>query len=120
MLIDTNLIIYAVQPDRGGLRRWITSSLPRCSVISRVEALGYHRLSDAGRQALEAVFAHLTVHQPTVITFEEAIRLRRLRKMSLGDALIAATALEHHETLATANVSDFQWIDNLKLVNPLE
>ena len=33
MLIDTNLIIYAVQPDRGGLRRWITSSLPCCSVI---------------------------------------------------------------------------------------
>jgi predicted nucleic acid-binding protein len=120
MLIDTNLIIYAVQPDRGGLRRWITSALPCCSVISRVEALGYHRLSEAGRQSLEAVFAHLMVYHPTVITFEEAIRLRRQRKMSLGDALIAATALEHRETLATANVADFQWIDNLTLVNPLE
>ncbi len=87
MLIDTNLIIYAVQPDRGGLRRWITSSL--------------------------------TIHQPSVITFEEAIRLRRQRRMSLGDALIAATALEHRQPLATANVADFQWIDNLTLVNPL-
>ena len=80
----------------------------------------HHRLTDAGRQALEAVFDHLTILQPTVITFEEAIRLRRQRKMSLGDALIAATALEHSEPLATANIADFQWIDNLTLVNPLE
>lgn len=120
MLIDTNLIIYAVQPEHQDLRRWIISSLPCCSVISRVEALGYHRLSEAGRIALEAVFSHLTTYYPSVRTFEEAIRLRRLRKISLGDALIAATALEHGGTLATANVSDFQWIESLSVVNPLE
>lgn len=38
----------------------------------------------------------------------------------LGDSLIAATALEHHLTLATANVDDFLWVDGLKVLNPLK
>jgi predicted nucleic acid-binding protein len=48
------------------------------------------------------------------------INLRQQRKMSLGDALIAATCLEHNEPLATANVDDFKWIAGLDVVNPLE
>jgi len=39
--------------------------------------------------------------------------------MSLGDALIAATALEHRLILATRNVKDFEWITGLKIVNPI-
>jgi len=39
--------------------------------------------------------------------------------MSLGDSLIAATALLNDLTLVTANISDFRWIDNIKLKNPL-
>jgi len=39
--------------------------------------------------------------------------------MSLGDAIIAGTALEHGLTLVTANVKDFQWIPNLKVINPV-
>lgn len=35
-----------------------------------------------------------------------------------NDSLIAATALVHHLTLVTRNVSDFQGIDGLQLLNP--
>ena len=42
-----------------------------------------------------------------------AIDLRRQRKMTLGDALIAATCLEHGLKLATRNTSDFDWIAGL-------
>jgi len=56
---------------------------------------------------------------PTTDTFERAIQLRRQRKMTLGDALIAATAMEHNLTLVTANTDNFRWIDGLRLVNPL-
>lgn len=68
MLIDTNLIIYSVHPDYPGLRRWLAGQRPGCSVISRVEALGYHRLSDAGRRSIEAVLNHLDILYPTVET----------------------------------------------------
>ena len=46
------------------------------------------------------------------------LRLRRQRKMSLGDALIAATALERGLTLIKRNAQDFQWIPDLSIVNP--
>lgn len=47
-----------------------------------------------------------------------AIALKQQRKMSLGDALIAATCLEHNKTLVTRNTTDFTWIENLRVINP--
>ncbi|MBF0428693.1 MAG: type II toxin-antitoxin system VapC family toxin [Magnetococcales bacterium] len=121
MLIDTNLIIYSVHPDYPQLRRWLIGQKSRAiSVISRVEALGYHRLSDVGRRSIEAVLDHMDILYPTVKTFENAIHLRQKRNISLGDALIAATALEHRQALVTANVEDFLWITDLTVINPLE
>jgi toxin FitB len=40
--------------------------------------------------------------------------------MSLGDALVAGTALVHGLTLVTRNVDDFQWIQGLSLLNPFD
>ena len=39
--------------------------------------------------------------------------------MSLGDVIIAATALEYKQTLATRNTDDFEWIEELSLINPV-
>ena len=38
--------------------------------------------------------------------------------MTLGDALVAATALADGLTLVTRNVDDFKWIAGLSLLNP--
>lgn len=119
MLADTNLIIYATRPDYAVVSNWLVQTVPACSAITRVEALGYHRLNDDEQRAIDAIFASLKLIYPTPDTFERAIQLRRQRKMTLGDALIAATAMEHNLTLATANTDDFRWIDGLRLVNPL-
>lgn len=119
MLIDSNLIIYATQPAYPQLRAWILTRLPKVSVISRVEVLGFHGLQAAEKVALEALFEPLDLLYPGTVTFEKAIRLRQRRRMTLGDALIAATALEHGLTLATRNTADFQWIDELPLIDPL-
>ena len=51
---------------------------------------------------------------------DQAVVLRQQRKMSLGDALVAGTALAHGLTLVTRNVEDFQWIRGLSLLNPFE
>jgi hypothetical protein len=53
-------------------------------------------------------------------SYEIAIQLRQQRKLTLGDALIAASCLERGYALATCNTGDFAWIDELKVFNPLE
>jgi hypothetical protein len=40
--------------------------------------------------------------------------------MSLGDALVAGTALARGLTLVTRNVEDFRWIQGLSLLNPFD
>ena len=44
--------------------------------------------------------------------------LRRQRRMKLGDAIIAATALEIGAKLVTRNVDDFKHIAGLELIDP--
>lgn len=46
---------------------------------------------------------------------ERAIELRRWRRMSLGDSIIAATALVEGIPLVTHNVSDFTGIADLQV-----
>jgi len=55
----------------------------------------------------------------TPSSYEIAIGLRQQRRLALGDALIAATCLEHSLGLATVNTDDFRWIGELSVVNPL-
>lgn len=119
MLADSNLLIYAIQPQHASLRAWLVETLPAVSIISQVEVLGWHRLSDAERAAFEPLFSTLDILLPTLSTFEIAIGLKQVRRMTLGDALIAATALEHGLTLATRNTADFRHIDGLALLDPM-
>lgn len=49
---------------------------------------------------------------------EGAILLRQTRRMKLGDALIAATALLYDLPLVTRNVDDFKHIAGLQIINP--
>jgi hypothetical protein len=48
-----------------------------------------------------------------------AVKLRQRRKMSLGDSIVAGTAIAHERTLVTRNTDDFRWIEEIKLLNPL-
>ena len=119
MLLDSNIIIYASQVDQGELREFIARHEPSVSAISMVETLGYHLLGDAEREFLEEFFAAAEVLPIEEAVIYEAIGLRQQHRMSLGDALIAATARVHGLTLVTRNIIDFQWIGGLQLLDPL-
>jgi hypothetical protein len=120
MLVDSNILIYATKPEHAKLRRWLVNVLPKVSVVSKVEILGYHKLHAAEKAALSELLDNLELIYLTHASYEIAIQLRQQRKLTLGDALIAATGLERGYTLATCNTDDFAWIDELKLFNPLE
>jgi predicted nucleic acid-binding protein len=117
---DLNIIIYSTQPQHQGLRDFIRKNAPAVSGISYLEVLGFHRLTDAERQPLEQFFARaemLDVDRPVL---DNAVALRQQRKMSLGDAIIAATSLLHDRVLVTRNADDFKWVPGLQLLNPFD
>ena len=119
MLLDSNVIIYAARPEHSALRKFIEAHAPAVSIISQIEVLGYHKLNDADRQFLERFFQTAERFQLSETVVKSAIELRRRRKMSLGDSIIAGTAMVHKRTLATRNIGDFRWIEELKLLDPL-
>jgi toxin FitB len=119
MLLDSNIIIYAAQPEHAELRRFIAENDVVVSAVSYVEVLGYHKLTEADRTSLTTFFTAAQVLPITQSVIDRAVRLRQARKMSLGDALVAATALEYGHTLVTRNTKDFTWIAGLTLHNPL-
>ena len=119
MIVDSNLLIYAVRPDDEVVYRWLIAELPIVPAISSLEVLGYHRFKPGERESLEELLRTLTIAYPTPETFRVAIGLRQQRRMSIADSLIAATALEKTEVLATHNTGDFSWIEGLALFDPL-
>lgn len=119
MLIDSNLLIYASQPRHQALRHWLIENATHYSVISRLETLGYQYINEPDALQIHAILDNLTQVHIDEIVIELAIRLRQQRKMSLGDALIAASCLAQALPFATANTKDFDWIDGLHVYNPL-
>ena len=118
MLLDSNILIDGAQPAHHALRRLIRDRDCSVSVISRIEVLGFHRLAPDERIALETLFGAMEVFPLSEAVTLEAIRLRQRRSMTLGDAVIAATALVQARTLATRNTPDFDGIPGLTVWNP--
>jgi len=56
MLLDSNIIIYAAQPDHAALRQFIEKHASVVSVISYIEVPGHHHLNEDDRQFLEQFF----------------------------------------------------------------
>lgn len=120
MILDSNIIIYAVQPQFDTLNHFILENEVVVSAISYLEVMGFHRLDPVEKAKLEVFFSGMTILPLEQKVVQCAVLLRQQRKMSLGDALIAATALEYERTLVTRNVKDFEWIDGLAVLNPIQ
>ena len=120
MLIDSNIIIYAAQPEHENLRQLIAEHTPAVSAVSYVEVLGYHNLTKADQSLFEEFFASSVILPISQGVIEQAVQLRQERRMTLGDSLVAGTALIHQRTLVTRNTKDFLWINDLEILNPFE
>jgi len=118
MIIDSNIIIYAAEPPYASLRRYLNAHQTELifSEISVVEVLGYHQLTAAKKASLDFIFSLMRAEPVSTRIIQEATLLRQHRKMSLGDALIAATCLLHGEPLLTNNEADFQHLPNLTVI----
>lgn len=118
MLLDTNIVIYAANPNYPDLLKLVADPSSAVSLVSYIEALGFSRLGVTERTTLERFFGAMEVLPIPDLIAREAVRLRQQRKMSLGDSIVAGTALVHGRPLVTRNISDFQWVPGLTLLDP--
>lgn len=116
-LIDSNIVIYSSQPDYEYIRRWIQDKNISVSDISRIEVLGYNKLFPEHKQYFSALFRKFETLPIDERIIQKSIEFRQAKKMSLGDAIIAATALTENLPLLTANTKDFGHIKKLDLID---
>jgi len=120
MLLDSNIIIYSYQGEYQTIDDLIAANPIKLSEISYLETIGYQKITPTEERYLLALFSSATVLPIDSFIIRQAAALRQQRKMSLGDAIIAATALIHDLTLLTRNTDDFKWIPDLTLINPID
>jgi toxin FitB len=117
IILDSNVFIYLAN---GSIKRQIIADVDIAyASVTKIETLGYWNIRANELLLLGALFGESEVLPLTDSVVNQAIKLRQTRSMSLGDAIVAATALENDCILWTANVEDFEHIDGLRLHNPL-
>lgn len=119
ILVDSNIIIYSARPSLLQLREYFLLQQAAVSDLSRIEVLGYHRLTQADQHYFEAVFAGLTILPIDSAIINRAIMIRKAHNMKTADAIVAATAMQANCSLLTANTTDFMKVQGLALADML-
>ncbi len=118
IILDTNIFIYIAN---GTLSVDIISRTDIAHAsITKIEALGFSSIQANELLLLNDLFKESYNLELTNAIVDTAVRLRQAKRMSLGDSIIAATALEHDLELWSVNIDDFTYIEGLKLLNPLQ
>ena len=119
-LVESNIIIYSALKEFAYLRELFKEENVFVSEISLLEVLGYSSITKEQENYFNAVFSLVNkIPVSTEIIFE-AIRLRKNDKLSVGDSIIAASAIGLNLTLLTNNVSDFKKVKSLQIKNPIK
>jgi toxin FitB len=120
-LFDSNILIYHL---KGELSQSGTDRLAEglageggYSIITKIELLGFNH-SDSEAYQARLLLSELQELDLTTTIAEETIRIRKLHRIKLPDAVIAASAMAHQLTIVTRNTSDFSAIVGLNHINP--
>jgi predicted nucleic acid-binding protein len=101
IVLDTNIVIYLSQKKLTIDAVFSESKEYTISIITYMEVLSYHfptREEKDFMYKLLSLFQIIDINQTIA---DEVIRLKKMRKIKLPDAIIVATALQHHATLYT-------------------
>jgi len=122
-LWDTNTAIYYLQRQFSPSAEQFMDSIlqeyqPSISAITEIELLCWKTASESDLAVLKDFIEDSVVFELEKEIKLKTAELRKTNKIKLPDAIIAATAVVHNLTLLTRNVSDFQNIQNLSVLNP--
>lgn len=123
-LLDTNVVINYLDASLPKASMQFVSGIvddKSCiSVITKIEALGFNFQSASEQNTIETFISGSNVLDIDKEIVDKTIEIRKSIKITLPDAIIAATALVYDFTLLSRNSKDFKNIPALKLQNPWE
>ncbi|MBW8049857.1 MAG: type II toxin-antitoxin system VapC family toxin [Cytophagales bacterium] len=118
-LLDSNILIYSAEKKYSFLRKIFKEQNIFISEITKLEVLGYHKITAKQKKYFGAVFNIINTKHVSSKIIEEAIVLRQSKNLSVCDSIIAATSKINDYTIYTNNTKDFEHIPEIKLFNPL-
>jgi len=120
-LIDSNVVIDYLSgkliPNGMTFMNGVVNAVPKVSVITKIEVLGYNTLPVA-YQILTDFMDDSDILELSESVAIQTIALRKQYKIKLPDAIIAATALVHGFELISRNTSDFKNVTGLTVIDP--
>jgi len=118
-LLDSNIVIYSAMDEYSYLREIYKEENVFVSEITRLEVLGFHRITQAQEKYFNSVFSIVNPIPVTTEIINRAIKIRKTYNLSVGDSIISATVKLYKLKLYTNNESDFKSVKGLKIFNPL-
>ena len=118
-ILDSNIIIYSAKEEYSFLRELYKEENVFISEITRLEVLGFHKITSTQENYFNSVFSVVTVIPISTEIIDDAIKLRKNYNLSVGDSIISATTKFYNLTLYTNNDADFSGVKGLKIYNPL-
>lgn len=122
VLIDSNIFIYYFNGEKqvkiimDKIRN--QEVIGYFSVISYIELLCYPGLTKSEESKIKHFLRGLVQVKLEDNIVETTIKIRKLYKVRLPDAIIAATAIVKNLQLITRNSKDFENIKDIDLMNP--
>src|SRR3954470_14950662 len=114
LLLDTNTVMYLIKGDEKVLR--LIDQKSAVNFIVEIELLGWKSITSALEALILDLIKDVHYFDYSHRVKQRTITLRQKHNLKLGDAFIAATALEFDLTLVSAD-RIFSKIDDLRLIN---
>lgn len=90
------------------------------SIVTKIEVLGFDEIP-LKMKIVEEFLSEAELFYIDDKVIEQTISLRKKhKKLKLGDAIIAATAMVNNFNIITRNIKDFQNIEGLLCLNPYD
>ena len=121
ILLDTNAIISLLKNERNISTILSNYSEVYISVISVLEFQSYTHITKADLELFNLFVSRIIVVDLFHTDFalqHEIIQIRKINKIKLPDAIIAATALVNNLTLISRNVFDFNNVSGIIIIDP--
>jgi predicted nucleic acid-binding protein len=95
-VLDTNIVLYLLG---GRLLQPLPIGEFYLSIITEMELLSYHFLTETEQMRIQALLSQVTIVNLDETVKNQAIALRQRHRLKLPDAIVCATALATNSTL---------------------